>query len=203
MSEDMNLRERYLATMRFEACPRTPRWEMGYWSGAIRRWYEEGMPGTQQEDRKQEALSAWVRGPGQAGDLYETHKRDMDVMRYFDMDECTARIGLNDAEPVPKYEKIIVEETDEYTITREADGVTQKQLKTVGGMPEWLDYPIHSRKEWEKFKGERFRPVLAERLPENWRERLEVFRKRNFPNSCLRLEICFLKLKFNIFYIPT
>ena len=40
----MNARERFLSVMRFEPVDRTLMWEFGYWSGAVRRWYEEGLP---------------------------------------------------------------------------------------------------------------------------------------------------------------
>lgn len=40
----MNSRERFLACMNFEKVDRAPRWEIGYWGGTIRRWYQEGLP---------------------------------------------------------------------------------------------------------------------------------------------------------------
>ena len=44
---EMSSRERFLATSRVGACPRTPRWELGFWSGAIQRWCQKGLPGAQ------------------------------------------------------------------------------------------------------------------------------------------------------------
>lgn len=40
----MNARERFLAVMNFEPVDRVPLWEFGYWAGAVRRWYTEGLP---------------------------------------------------------------------------------------------------------------------------------------------------------------
>ena len=40
----MNVRERFLATMAFEPTDHVPLWENGYWVGAVRRWYREGLP---------------------------------------------------------------------------------------------------------------------------------------------------------------
>ena len=40
----MNARERFLAVMNFEPVDRTLKWEIGYWIGAVRRWYAEGLP---------------------------------------------------------------------------------------------------------------------------------------------------------------
>ena len=40
----MNTRERFLALMNFEPVDRTLKWELGYWAGTARRWYQEGLP---------------------------------------------------------------------------------------------------------------------------------------------------------------
>lgn len=40
----MNARERFLACMDFDLSCRVPLWELGYWAGAVRRWYGEGLP---------------------------------------------------------------------------------------------------------------------------------------------------------------
>ena len=29
--------------MSFEPCPRTLKWEFGYWIGSLDRWYQEGL----------------------------------------------------------------------------------------------------------------------------------------------------------------
>ena len=39
----MNVRERFLATMRFEKPDRILLWEMGYWQATLERWYREGL----------------------------------------------------------------------------------------------------------------------------------------------------------------
>ncbi len=180
---NMNIRERYLATFRFEPCPRTPRWEMGYWAAAIQRWYEEGLPGTQQAMRAKEPYGEWVAGPGQAPAAGENVSgRDRDVAAYFNMDKGALAVPVNST-VYPLYETVVLEETDEYIVTRGADGVTYKNLKVhcKESMPLWLDYPVHNRKEWEKFKAERYQPNLNDRLPHDWNELLENYCQRDFP----------------------
>ena len=180
MRDEMNLRERFLATFRFEPCPRTPRWELGYWSGAIQRWYDEGLPGTQQAERAPEAPAAWVRGNGQAG-LPNERSIDRDVMNYFQLDGRAERVPLDDHLPVPAYETVVLEETDEYAVVRGSNGVTTRQLRPARGMPEWIDYPVRNRKEWERYKADRFRPDLASRLSPDWQRSLQRYEDRTFP----------------------
>ena len=178
----MTIRERFLATYRFEPCRRTPRWEFGYWSATIRRWYEEGLPGNQQAIRVKEPYGEWVAGPGQAPSSGRVASRDRDVAACFNMDKGAVAVGIN-YNVCPPYDAVVLEETDEYVITRGDDGVTQKLLKAhqKESMPLWLDYPVHTRKEWEQFKAERYQPNLSDRLPPDWDQLLESYRQRDFP----------------------
>jgi uroporphyrinogen decarboxylase len=178
----VNIRDRYLATMRFEPCPRTPRWELGFWSAAIKRWYDEGLPGTQQAIRAKEGYGTWVTGNGQANIGAQSEDRDRDVMAYFSMDEGAAAIDIN-YNVCPQYEAVVLEENDHYTIRRGGDGVVRKDLRERygGSMPEWIDYPVHNRQEWERFKVDRYQPNLQDRVPEDWGAQLEAHRQREYP----------------------
>jgi len=179
----MNTRERFLATFRFAPCPRTPRWELGYWPGTIQRWYREGLPGTQQETRNKEPWAGWVRGNGQAGELdlgQHDFPRDRDVRAYFGLDKDAVAVEISSI-PDPPFETTTLEETDQYLIHRDKYGVLCRTLKPEQGMPEWIDFPVHDRREWERFKTERYQPILSARVPADWELRLAAYRTRDFP----------------------
>ena len=40
----MTSREKFLATLTFQAGAESPKWEFGYWGATIKRWYREGLP---------------------------------------------------------------------------------------------------------------------------------------------------------------
>ena len=180
MSEAMNTRDRFLATFRFEPCPRTPRWEMGYWVGTLRRWYDEGLPGVEQAIRGQQPWVDWVAGNGQAPRRLRAVDRDHDVMAYFNMDAAAVAVDISYT-VAPAYETVVLEETDEYAIKRDEYGVVSRTLKPQQGMPDWIDYPVHNRKEWERFKAERLQPNLEDRVPPDWDEVVETYRRRDYP----------------------
>lgn len=184
MSEIIDVRSRFLSTMRFEHCVRTPRWELGYWAGAIRRWYGEGLPGKQQSLRAQEAYGDWVAGPGFAPQGRYASSRDQDVASYFGMDAGAVPVDIN-YNVCPQFERVVLEETDDYIVVREEDGVTRKDITgdhAKGSMPVWLDYPVRDRKEWEQFVAERYQPGLDERLPPNWQGLVESYNgPRDYP----------------------
>jgi uroporphyrinogen decarboxylase len=176
----MSVRENFLATMRFEPCTRTPRWELGFWSGAIHRWYEEGLPGKEKEIRAQESDASWVSGGGIAVPHSSEVLRDHDVADYFGMDRGTVAVEVN-YNNCPLFETVVLEETDEFLIRRDGWGIVSKVLKPERGMPFWIDYPVHNRQEWERFKAERYQPNLSERVPDNWDALLEDYKTRDYP----------------------
>ena len=180
MTESMNLRERFLATARFEPCTRTPRWELGYWSGAIQRWYKEGLPGTEQAARAGEDYGAWVSSTGiPTPDSYAAHT-DHDVARYFGLDDQVRTVDINYF-VCPQYPTEVLEETDQAIIRRDGNGIVSRVLKPELGMPHWIDYPVHNRQEWERFKADRYQPDLAARLPQGWDEMVAGYRERDYP----------------------
>jgi uroporphyrinogen decarboxylase len=176
----MNLRERFLATARFEPCPRTPRWELGYWAGSIQRWYQEGLAGTEQDQRAGEDYGAWVSGNGIPTPHNYLAHTDHDVANYFNLDGQSVAVDINYF-ACPQFEPEVLEETHNYVIRRDGNGIVSRVLKPERGMPHWIDYPVHNRNEWEVFKAERYQPDLAARVPDNWDELLSEYRNRDYP----------------------
>lgn len=53
---------------------------------------------------------------------------------------------------IPRYEKKILEETDEYQIYITGWGVTRKSFKTQDSTPEFLDFQVTAPETWEDAK---------------------------------------------------
>ena len=70
-----------------------------------------------------------------------------------------------------------IEETDEYVISRDANGVTRKDIKRESGhTPHWLDHTLNDGKDWFKYK-ERL-VFQDDRIPANIREAYDAQRAR-------------------------
>ena len=97
----MNARERFLAVMSFEPVDRTLLWESGYWVGAVRRWYREGLP--QHLGMPDWAVDGRMVASGlsyvDAQALREDHPShrlmDGDVRDFFGLDEGMVQVPLN------------------------------------------------------------------------------------------------------------
>lgn len=177
----MNTREKYLTTCRFEPGRRIPRWEFGFWAGTLQRWYAEGLPGGGQRARIMELNPAdWISADGVATFATDGSGADEDVHRCLRLDPGMHAVEINYG-PAPMFEIEVLEEGPGHKIWRDENGVVLKALKPSRGMPEFVDYPVHGRREWEQFKAERYRPVLRDRLPPNWPRRREEYSRREFP----------------------
>lgn len=71
----------------------------------------------------------------------------------------------------------IIEETDEYVIQRDGNGVTRKDIKRESGhTPHWLDHTLNDGGDWVKYK-ERL-AFDDKRIPENRKQTLDDQRAR-------------------------
>jgi len=150
----MNDRERLVRTMHFEEVDRLPWWEMWYWAETLERWYDEGLP------------------------------RNVDLREYFGVDRREwVPIRSVNSTLIPPFEEETLEETEEFRIFRDSDGITKQVFKKADGqtsMPHWVDFPVKDRKSWEKFKG-RLNPDSPERYPADWEQKKKAWKDRDYP----------------------
>ena len=103
-----------------------------------------------------EALPNWRRATGRA---------DLEPSAYFGYDASFAlpnvAYGI-----FPGFEKLVMEQTAEFTVWRDERGITMKQPRASGSMPEWIDHPVKSPADWEHLRG---RLQMADaRIQEDW-----------------------------------
>lgn len=83
---------------------------------------------------------------------------------------------------VPAFEKKIIEETEDYKIWIDDEGVLKKERKDNPelSMPQFLEFPVKNREDFKKLKF-RMNPNSESRFPENWGELCKKYQKREFP----------------------
>lgn len=98
---------------------------------------------------------------------------------YFDMDRVEVidvNLGF-----CPPYEEKIIEETSEYRIVRDEEGITKKVLKNRTCMPQYLKFLIKNRSDWEEVREEKLKdPFLPQRYPRDWQGKKEKWKNRDF-----------------------
>ena len=164
----MSDRERFLATMRFEAVDRIPYHELGLWGHTREMYARAGMP--------EDAMRDWFYGC----DFLGLDRRDFAPLSFA---------------PLPAFEQETIEETDRYLVYRSAEGVIHKALKTgtVGGtrasMDQYVDFPVKRPEDFEAMRA-RFEPRAPGRRPDDWAGRVAQWAGRDYP-LCLLTNAAF------------
>jgi len=82
----------------------------------------------------------------------------------------------------PAFERETIQETGEYEIYRDVDGVIKKRLVNVPppAMPQYLEYPLKGREQWPEFSA-RLNADSPARFPLHWRSIRKQYANRDFP----------------------
>jgi uroporphyrinogen decarboxylase len=176
----MNARERFCAVMKFEPIDRTLLWEDGYWAGAIRRWYREGLP-----ERHGIPEETGDGTPGAGGSIpWDPISDDIpmayDVNEYLGLDESLRRIPINNYF-YPPFTEEVLEDHGDWVVRRDAKGVIKRDRKDRTTLPDFIGWPVRCREDWEQLKAERLKPTLEGRLPDEWTAWVEGHKSRNYP----------------------
>lgn len=134
----MNSLERFRNTFEFKKVDRLPVHTFGGWAETYLRWEKEGLPGN------------W---------------RDINFFEEDKCEETGVHLGTNGFSPFyPRLEKTILEENDMYEISRDEHGrvVKRKKGQINISIAEYLEFPVQTRDDWERFK-ERMDPTVEVR----------------------------------------
>jgi uroporphyrinogen decarboxylase len=176
----MNTRERFAAVMNFEIPDRNLLWEMGYWPDTLERWYREGL---ERKVNGQGTPGAGIRGEASPHDESSpTRFRERDAHNVLGFDPGLINLPVNSG-PQPLFSQDVFEETAEYLVYQDEYGVKKKLSKGGASVPEFIGWQVENRRDFERIKEERFRPLLQERVPPNWPGLVEEYRGRDFPLS--------------------
>ena len=155
----MNARERFLATAEFRSVDRTFLLAPWMWGSTIDRWKNEGLPA------------------------------NANVVDYFHTDQehgaPVALQGKYGPHLWPPLERLVLSETDEFQIVRDEEGNTVKLFRNDPGqsMPEWVEYPMKDRADWEQIVKPRLDPKIAGRCPQgaDLQRYADEVRNRDYP----------------------
>ena len=155
----MTPRERFLATARAEPVDRTFLLRPWAWGSTVRRWQEEGLP------------------------------EDVSLAHHFGTDDerCVplALQGRYGPHLHPPLEREVISETEEHTIVRDEEGNTVKLFKDdpTRSMPEWIEYPMKSRDDWEQIIKPGLDPKIPGRGPQgqDWDRYVREAANRDYP----------------------
>lgn len=124
------------------------------WAETLERWHSEGL---------------------------EPERHPHQVLDLVNNDVLPLPLDLN---MVPRYPVRVLRADEQYVIIIDEFGVTKRLLRAeydvtrglmanaglASSMSQWLDFPVKDLHSWKTIYEERSRPVLSERIPQNWAE---------------------------------
>ncbi len=106
-----------------------------------------------------ETLEGWRR---------ETGRPDLDPRREFGYEAGFVGPAL-ECGPFPRFEERLLAETAGYVVQRDWRGITLRNRRDGGSMPEFLDYPVKTPADWEALRDTRYRLAdLDGRVTQDW-----------------------------------
>jgi uroporphyrinogen decarboxylase len=148
----MNNRERFNCVMNFEKPDEFPLMEfMGFWP---------------------ETVAAWSRLPNVKG---------QDLNEHFGLiEQKVVPINFNF---IPAFEKKILEQTENYILLIDECGCTKKieNRENCSSMPQYIDFPIKSRRDFEEIKERMDGADHLRRYPANWDTMAAKYSNRDYP----------------------
>lgn len=147
----MNAKELFRNIMNYKDFDRMPVWHWGGWPETYPEWEKQGYP-------------KGARG-----------EQELD---YFQAEGFPKNIPLEFG-LFPAFEPVIFEETSEFKIYTQHDGVKVKTWKNQSSIPHHIDYLLKERKDWEKHYLPRLQPD-EKRFPSNLSE---ICKARNSGTS--------------------
>lgn len=145
-------------------------WRHKLWPETKERWLKEGLP---KDVVSESTLSISGEAIGEDITKYGSHVeafyKYFDVLPHRDVIE-----GLN-LYLYPPFGEEILEETKEWVISRQYDGVIAKKWRYKSSIPQFIDFTFKSANDWDKYKW-RLQPDPA-RIPKDLEE--QIIRTRN------------------------
>ena len=87
----------------------------------------------------------------------------------------------------PLFEAELLHDEGETHVVRQADGVIVRRRKDELSMPQWLEFPVKTRQDFEALLP-RLDPSTPGRYPDDWPQRVEAWRARDHfltPGACM------------------
>ncbi len=173
----MTVREKFLGTMEFNLSAPPPLWEQGYWGVTINRWYKEGLLEFKGDIPKDRLPGKTVQGRLVVNPLSREGQSYTEPDMVINLDKISERFPGN-FWIFPEFERRVLEKQGNRQIIIDEMGVKQK-VSLEGSIPEFYEWPVKNREDWEKFKNERLNPKTPGRCPKNLDEVIEKLKTRD------------------------
>lgn len=68
----------------------------------------------------------------------------------------------------PHFQRLELDRSAEYVVFRDHRGITMRNRRDGGSMPEFLEHPVRTEDDWRRLRDERLDPDAPGRVPQDW-----------------------------------
>lgn len=170
----MDFKERFNRVMDFQSVDRIPCMDFGYWPETITRWHNEGLPKEIRSISDVEDYLGLDRG-------YLPHRKSFNPEgEHSDLIYVEANWLYHLSDIYPLFSEEIIEESETTKVIRSTWGVTMRVSKGEESMPQYLEYPVKNREDFEAIK-DRLDGRHPDRYPSDWTEKVKQYKVGDQP----------------------
>ena len=93
----------------------------------------------------------------------ESGIENLNLTEYFSFEPFFRELDLEYG-PFPRFREKVIKEDKEFIFSRDYRGITARRRRDGMSMPEWIEHPVKSQDEWERYKSERLSGPVKDRL---------------------------------------
>jgi len=164
----MNLRQRFLATMHYQARDRSPICDFSFWDKTLEAWYEQGLPRSVTRANSDDYFGMDPLFRCVLGSESSALTAPADPARsIYD----GVFVGL-----VPPFERVVLEDRGDGQVVQQPDGVRVLTKKSGVSIPLTQEPLLIDRASWREHYLPRLDPADPRRYPRNWDECVRLWR---------------------------
>jgi len=93
----------------------------------------------------------------------ETGISDLNLGAYFGYDPGFQTVPAQYG-PCPHVEPEVLEETEDFVVSRDYRGIVMRNRRDLHSMPDWISHPVQTEDDWRAYRDKHLQPRLEERL---------------------------------------
>jgi len=164
-------KERFINSVFFKEIDNAFRWEAaGFWPTTLEKWKKQGLP---EYVGYENIMDCLFKIDGENINSYF----NMDNIKFIPVESGWVGIPFH-----PYFEEKIIQRVGNNIIKLEKDGIIKKikEVNPETSMPQFLKYPVKDIDDFNRLKF-RLDPNSKERLPFNWSNLVNSYKKRDYP----------------------
>lgn len=157
--------------MDFDLSTPPPLWEMAYWIETVERWREEGDVDFVGDDANANKSQGMVHVNG-VPIIKDADGSTIELERPLELFPGNYWI-------YPENKRQVLEDRGDRQIVIDEIGVKMEVAKSAS-IPRYIEWPVTTREDWEKYKAERFDPKRSGRYPDGLDKSIAQYNNRDF-----------------------